>query len=82
MDLYDWGPAEKSARKALDRGVEEPGDAWLLVGMALARGDRYDAARIAFVKSAEYDSSEKWAKQWMRFVDTEQERIASLTSDL
>ncbi len=82
MDLYEWKPAEKAARKALDRGVKEPGDAWLLVGMALARGDRLDAARIAFVKSAEFDSSEKWAKQWMRFVDTEQARIASLTEDL
>lgn len=82
MDLYKWSQAEEAARLALDKGVEEPGDAWLLVGMALARGDELEAARKAFVKAAEHESSEKWARQWMRFVDTEQERYASLTADL
>ena len=81
MDLYKWPEAEKAARLALDKGVEEAGAAWLLVGMALARGDELDAARKAFVKAAEYEKSEKWARQWMRFVDTEQERYASLTAD-
>ena len=80
MDLYQWKPAEVAARKALDRGgLKEPGDAWLLVGMALARGDKLDAARIAFVEAAKHDSSEKWARQWLRFVEVEQERTAALT---
>ncbi|MDJ0878645.1 MAG: tetratricopeptide repeat protein [Halieaceae bacterium] len=80
MDLYQWRDAEKVARQALaTENLEEPGDAWLLVGMALARGDKLEAARTAFVQAAEYDSSEKWARQWMRFVETEQARIASLT---
>ena len=81
MDLYQWRAAEAAARKAMDKGVDEPGDAWLLVGMALARGDKLEMARAAFVEAAEFEDSEKWAKQWMRFVDTEQERIASLTTD-
>ncbi len=82
MDLYQWREAEQTARKALAmEDLDEPGDAWLLVGMALARGDDLEAARIAFVEAAEYDSSEKWARQWMRFVETEQARIASLTGD-
>ncbi len=81
MDLYEWDSARVAARKALDKGVEEPGDAWLLVGMALARGDELDGARKAFVQAAKHDSSEKWARQWIRFVDTEQERYAALTED-
>jgi Flp pilus assembly protein TadD len=80
MDLYQWKDAERNARKALAmEDLDEPGDAWLLVGMALARGDELEAARVAFVEAAEYDSSEKWARQWMRFVESEQQRIASLT---
>lgn len=80
MDLYKWKDAERNARKALAmEDLDEPGDAWLLVGMALARGDELEAARVAFVEAAEYDSSEKWARQWMRFVESEQARIASLT---
>lgn len=81
MDLYQWRAAEAAARKAMDKGVDEPGDAWLLVGMALARGEKLEMARSAFVEAAEFEESEKWAKQWMRFVDTEQARIASLTAD-
>jgi tetratricopeptide (TPR) repeat protein len=80
MDLYQWRQAEQAARKALAKGkLKETGDAWLLVGMALARGDKLEAARTAFIEAAEYDSSEKWARQWMRFVETEQARTASLT---
>ncbi|MEE4660983.1 MAG: tetratricopeptide repeat protein, partial [Halieaceae bacterium] len=82
MDLYQWPEAEKAARRALDKGVEEPGNAWLLVGMALARKDELEAARKAFVKAAKYEDSEKWARQWMRFVETEQARYAALTEDI
>ena len=82
MDLYQFRSAEKAARRALAKGVEEPGDAWLLVGMALARGDKFAAARTAFVEAARHESSEKYAVQWMRFVDIEQKRIASLTGGL
>jgi tetratricopeptide (TPR) repeat protein len=80
MDLYEYGNAEKAARLALDKGdLREPGDAWLLVGMALARGEKLEAARVAFIEAAEYESSEKWARQWMRFVKVEQDRIAAFT---
>jgi tetratricopeptide (TPR) repeat protein len=80
MDLYEYKAAERSARQALDKGgLDEPGDAWLLVGMALARGEKLEAARVAFIEAAEYESSEKWARQWLRFVDVEQERIAAFT---
>ena len=37
------------------------------------------AARTAFIEAAEYESSEKWAQQWLRFVDVEQERLAAFT---
>jgi tetratricopeptide (TPR) repeat protein len=78
MDLYEWNAAERSARQALDKGgLREPGDAWLLVGMALARGEKLEAARVAFIEAAEYESSEKWAQQWLRFVDIEKQRLAA-----
>lgn len=82
MDLYEWKPAERAARMALEKGdLREEGDAWLLVGMALARGEKLEAARTAFIEAAEFESSESWAKQWLRFVDVEQERIAAFTLD-
>jgi tetratricopeptide (TPR) repeat protein len=82
MDLYQFKSAEKAARKALATDeLKERGDAWLLVGMALARRDQLEASRKAFVEAARHDSSEKWARQWLKFVDNEQARLASLTSN-
>lgn len=81
MDNYQWQPAEVAARKALQMGgLRDTGNAWLVVGMALARGDQLAAARKAFVQAAEYDKSEQWARQWLNFVDSEQQRIAALTA--
>lgn len=80
MDLYEFGAAEKAARKALaTEDLEDTGDAWLLVGMAMARSDKLDGARRAFVEAARYKDTEKWAAQWLRFVDNELQRIAALT---
>ena len=80
MDSYAWQPAEKAARKSLEiGGLRDEGSAWLVVGMALARGDQLDGARRAFVEAAAHEKSAQWAEQWLRFVDTEQKRIAALT---
>lgn len=81
MDLYEFESAEKAARRALAiEDLEDAGDAWLLLGMAMARGDKLDGARRAFVEAARYKDTEKWAGQWLRFVDNELQRIAALTS--
>ena len=80
MDNYQWQSAEKAARRSLEiGGLRDPGGAWLVVGMALARGDKLEAARRAFVEAAAHEQSAEWARQWLRFVDTEQRRIAALT---
>jgi tetratricopeptide (TPR) repeat protein len=80
MDDYQWAPAEKAARLALEKGgLRDEGGAWLVVGMALARGDKLAAARKAFAEAAAHEQSAQWAQQWIKFVDTEQQRIAALT---
>ncbi|MEP5765617.1 MAG: tetratricopeptide repeat protein [Halieaceae bacterium] len=79
MDTYQWQAAERAARKAIDKGeLRDEGSAWLLVGMALSRGDKLDAARTAFVAAAEHEKSREWARQWIRFVDNEQARFAAM----
>ncbi|MEP6390674.1 MAG: tetratricopeptide repeat protein [Halioglobus sp.] len=80
MDNYQWQPAELAARKAIEKGsLRSEGNAWLVVGMALARGDKLAGARSAFIEAANHEQTEKWARQWLNFVDNEQERIAALT---
>ncbi|MEP4485226.1 MAG: tetratricopeptide repeat protein [Halioglobus sp.] len=80
MDNYQWQPAELAARKAIEKGsLRSEGNAWLVVGMALARGDKLAGARSAFIEAANHEQTQKWARQWLNFVDNEQERIAALT---
>jgi len=78
MDIYDYPNAYRAAaaaEKMLDE--EEIGDALLLQGMALARDDELARAKKIFQRAAEYEESQKWANQWLRFVANEQQRIAA-----
>jgi tetratricopeptide (TPR) repeat protein len=77
MDIYDWKNAEIAARAAAEKGgLRDPGGAWLLQGMALARANKLDRARKAFKRALEYDDNKKWAKQWLKFVANEERRLA------
>jgi tetratricopeptide (TPR) repeat protein len=77
MDIYDWKNAEIAANAAAKKGgLRDPGGAWLLQGMALARANELDRARKAFKRALAYDDNKKWAKQWLKFVDNEERRLA------
>jgi tetratricopeptide (TPR) repeat protein len=79
MDIYDWENAEAAARAAVKHGgLREPGNAWLLQGMALAKREQFKPARKMFRKAADFDETEKWARQWIKFIDGEERRIAAL----
>ena len=80
MDVYDWKNAEIAARAAAEKGgLRDPGDAWLLQGMALARANELDRARKAFERALKYEDNKKWAKQWLKFVANEERRLVMFT---
>jgi tetratricopeptide (TPR) repeat protein len=77
MDIYDWKNAEIAAKAAAEKGgLRNPGGAWLLQGMALARTDELGRARKAFRRALKYEDNRKWAEQWLKFVDNEERRLA------
>lgn len=79
MDIYEWKKAEEAAKAAVEKGgLRKLGDAWLLQGMALARRDKFKPARKMFRKAADFEESGKWARQWIKFIDNEEQRIAAL----
>jgi tetratricopeptide (TPR) repeat protein len=79
MDIYDWSSAQEAADAAIEKGgLDDPGSAWLLRGMALARQDKLEPAREAFLVAVEHEESEKWARQWLKFVANEQRRIEAM----
>jgi tetratricopeptide (TPR) repeat protein len=79
MDLYNWKDAERAAGLALGKGgLRDSGSAHLLQGMALTRLNHLQGARRQFVKAAESEDSARWARQWLKFIDSEERRIAAL----
>ncbi|NNC54277.1 MAG: hypothetical protein HKO07_01005 [Pseudomonadales bacterium] len=79
VSLYDWPGAEKFARKAVQsENLKNPGDGLILLGTALARQNKFNAAKKIFRRARQHEGSEKWARQWLNFVDSEQQRLAAL----
>jgi tetratricopeptide (TPR) repeat protein len=78
MDTYDWPNAEKAARSAEEKGgLRDEGSALLLEGMALARQEKFERARKIFRLAEKFEENRKWASQWLRFIDSEERRIAA-----
>jgi len=79
MDLYDFEHANKLASKALEKGgLKDTGDAHLLRGMALVRLERLDSAKSQFRLAMKSEETERWAQQWLKFVENEEQRLAAL----
>ena len=65
--------------KGLNRGgVKRPDTARLVLGMAYFNTKQYDKARQAFQAAARDERSEKYAAQWIKYMDSELERQKSL----
>ena len=70
--LEDWKGAVGALRSALDKGrLENPGDAYLLLGVALSRLDRPGEARRWLDRSLEHATSHQSAKGWLQLLDSE-----------
>jgi tetratricopeptide (TPR) repeat protein len=70
--LEDWNGAVRALQLALDKGrLQNPGDAYLLLGVALYRLDRSEDARRWLERSLEHPSSLPSAQGWLRLLDSE-----------
>lgn len=69
-DLYiqdeRWQDAAQVLESTLERGgLGEPGDAWLLLGVARYEDGSLDLARSAFDEAARYEQARSAAQQWL-----------------
>jgi len=65
--------------KGLSRGgVKRPDNARLVLGMAYFNEKKYDKAREAFKSAGRDERSEKYAAQWIKYLDSELDRQAKL----
>jgi tetratricopeptide (TPR) repeat protein len=62
-------------------GVKRPDQARLVLGMAYFNTKQYSKAREAFRAAGRDERSEKYARQWIRYMDSELERQRKLQDD-
>ena len=83
LDGDQFTKAADSVNKGLKKGgVKRPDQARLVLGMAYFNLGEYDKARKAFRDAGKDERSEKYAKQWITYVTSEQERQLELEKDL
>ncbi len=69
-DAERWEPAQSALRKALSRGgLEDAGEARLLLGIAFFEGGDLDAARSAFRQAAAQGQA-KAARAWLQVLES------------
>lgn len=71
LEQNDWQGSLDAARQALELGnVGRPGDAWLMIGIALMELEELRESRQAFQRAQEFDpDTRRQAREWQRFVE-------------
>ena len=83
LDGDQFAEAADSVSKGLKKGgVKRPDQARLVLGMAYFNLGEYNKARKAFRDAGKDERSEKYAKQWISYVTSEEERQRELEKDL
>ena len=83
-NIYLDGDQNKKAITAINKGlsrggVKRPDTARLVLGMAYFNTKNYSKAREAFKAAGRDERSEKYAAQWIKYMDSELERQKSLS---
>ncbi|PHS27809.1 MAG: hypothetical protein COA84_03350 [Robiginitomaculum sp.] len=68
-EQYD--KAEKAFRKAIEKGIKKPGNAYILIANSLYERDRPRDAIKEFKKAVQYPYARKIATGWIRFINGE-----------
>ncbi|MEE4661339.1 MAG: tetratricopeptide repeat protein [Halieaceae bacterium] len=69
VDATDWKPAERAAIKALDSELEEPGKAWLILGIARVEQGKFEEGRTALRKARAFSKTERSAAGWLNYAE-------------
>ena len=86
-NVYLDGDQYKKAITALNKGLKRGGvkrvdTAQLVLGMAYFNDSQYSNARKAFIAASKDERSEKYAKQWLKYMNSELERQAKMKEDI
>lgn len=69
VEQGDWSAAESALATAVDMGLEEPGKAWLLLGIALAEQEKFKESFSALRKARSFDNTRRQAARWLGYAE-------------
>ena len=83
LDSDEHKKAIGAVNKGLSKGgVKRPDSARLVLGMAHFNLGDYNSAKKAFREAAKDERSEKYARQWIRYIASEEERQREMAKDI
>lgn len=83
LDSDQHQKAVGAVKKGLAKGgVKRPDSARLVLGMAHFNLGDYNSAKKAFRDAAKDERSEKYARQWIRYIASEEERQREMAKDI
>lgn len=69
LDKEQWGKAQDVLQQAIDKGLKDESQAWLLLGIAYVQGDKFDQAKKALKRARAFTKIEKQASAWLKYTD-------------
>jgi tetratricopeptide (TPR) repeat protein len=83
LNLSRYDDCVTATRSGLKKGgLKRPAIAQELLGMCLYENEKYEDAKKAFRQAAKDKKIEKRARNWMRFIESEQARIAQINESI
>ncbi|TYK66713.1 tetratricopeptide repeat protein [Colwellia echini] len=67
VEKAQWQPAELALNKALSGELEEPGKAWLVMGITMTEQKKFGEGLAAFRKARAFSYSEGQANNWLEY---------------
>ncbi len=64
-----WDAAETALESAIDGGLDEPGKAWLLLGIAFAEQEKFKDSFAALRKARSFDDTKRQATRWLGYAE-------------
>ena len=79
LNMEEYDSAAEASQKALDKGnLRNPGNAHLILGMALFNQQYFAESLIQLAKAEEHQGTKAMAERWRKFVENEQEYFTNV----
>ena len=83
LNLSEYKNCIDASRKALNKGkLKSTGNAYLILGMCQFETKALSSAKASFQSAAKFESSAQNARNWIKYVNNEQERVRQLQESL